>query len=67
MVASRKCFVATGILVFDFELFIGGRHQKRTDNSFEMPALIVYATQITMLGNILTAEAKVPHLSSVTP
>ena len=25
--ASKKIFVATGILVFDFELFIGGRHR----------------------------------------
>ncbi len=26
--ASKKIFVATGILVFDFELFIGGRVQQ---------------------------------------
>jgi hypothetical protein len=27
MDASKKIFVATGILVLDFELFIGGRYQ----------------------------------------
>jgi hypothetical protein len=26
---QRKFFMATAILVFDFELFIGGRRQKR--------------------------------------
>jgi len=38
--ASKKIFVATGILVFDFELFIGGQLQKlRADNSLKLPAL----------------------------
>jgi len=36
--ASKKIFVVTGILVFDFELFIGARWQKRADNSLKLPA-----------------------------
>ncbi len=45
---QRKYFVATGILVFDFELFIGGRVQKdeeltgtcMDDNSLKLPTLL---------------------------
>ena len=33
MDASKKIFVATGDLVFDFELFIGGRYQCARDKS----------------------------------
>jgi hypothetical protein len=32
---SKKIFVATGILVFDFEFFIGGRCQKKSWQLFE--------------------------------
>jgi hypothetical protein len=34
--ASKKIFVATGILVFDFELFIGGYGQKTRTNSLKL-------------------------------
>jgi hypothetical protein len=30
--ASKNIFMATGILVFDVELFIGARHQKKLIN-----------------------------------
>ena len=37
---SKKIFVATGILVFHFELLIGGLCQIiRADNSFKLPAV----------------------------
>jgi hypothetical protein len=37
---QRKFFVAIRILVFDFELFIGGRLQKlRAENFLKLPAL----------------------------
>jgi len=36
--ASKKIFVATGILVFDFELFIGGRCRKK-ELAILLPAL----------------------------
>jgi len=48
MDASKK-FMATEILVFNFELFIGVPFQIiRADNSLTLPALIVYATQISI-------------------
>jgi hypothetical protein len=34
---QRKVLVATGILVFDFELFVGGLFKKRADNSLKLP------------------------------
>ena len=39
--ASKEIFVVTEILLFDFELFIGGRVQnkRRTGNSFKLPVL----------------------------
>jgi hypothetical protein len=37
---QRESFVATGILVFDFELFIGGLFKKRADNIFKLSAPI---------------------------
>jgi len=37
--ASKKIFVATEILVFDFELFIGELYQiKKAGNSFKLPS-----------------------------
>jgi hypothetical protein len=41
--ASRKIIIATENLLFDYELFIGGRGQKeRADNSLKLPALCNY-------------------------
>src|SRR4030042_1479004 len=37
--ASKKIFIATRIIVFDFELFMGaGSQEKRADNFLELPA-----------------------------
>jgi len=42
MDASKKIIVATRFFVFDFELFIGGRRQKRRDgNSFKLPCMSI--------------------------
>ena len=48
--ASKKIFVATENILFDFELFIGDRHQKqRADNILKLSALWMFWTFILLL------------------
>ncbi len=51
---QRKFFVATEILLFDFELLIGGRRQKqKADNSLKQP--FGYSGRLVSLRSALSA------------
>jgi len=69
MDASKKIFEVAEPLLFDFELFIGEWRQKKrkADDFLKLPALIIYATRISILSKVPTVEALAPHLSSAAP